>query len=66
MYVCARTSTCNTPAQKKKIERWLQHNKNISWTVQKNEETNNKELEQMQVKKVDKIKKQKEQKFTKS
>jgi hypothetical protein len=57
MYVCARTTTCNTPAQKKKIERWLQHNKNISWTVQKNEETNNKELEQMQVKKVDKIKK---------
>jgi hypothetical protein len=42
---------------KKKIERWLQHNKNISWTVQKNEETNNKELEQMQVKKLDKIKK---------
>jgi len=51
---------------KKKIEWWLQHNKNISWTVQKNEETNNKELEQMQVKKVDKIKQQKEQKFTKS
>jgi hypothetical protein len=55
--MCAHAQPRATLQHKKKIERWLQHNKNISWTVQKNEETNNKELEQMQVKKVDKIKK---------
>ena len=65
--MCAHAQAHTTTLQhKNKNERWQQHNKNISWTVQKTEETNKKELEQMQVKKMDRIKQQKEQKFTKS
>lgn len=64
--MCVHAQAHATVQNKNRNERWQQHSKQKHFLSSTTEETNKKEFEQMQAKKVDKLKHRKEQKFTKT